>query len=159
MPEIRFFPQNLIMGEAVPFGQRYTYPTDHALDAVRADGYFNAARNRLRAGDTIRVIRLGNRAYDAPSNWVVEFSDFIVMEVSPAGVAVAEEGAARAVPKPKAKPKAKEPSREKFIAQDGAEVVESDEGYKVQLDGEDIAVLQDLAQAKDVASGAAPIPQ
>lgn len=156
---LTFQPSRLILGEPVPFGQRYAYPTSHALEVVMAPKYFDAARSRLRAGDTIRVVRLANQDYDAPTNWVMAYVDLMVMEVSAAGVKVAEERPAVSVPEPEMAPPAPEPEAERYIKADGAEVVKEDGGYTVKLGDERLAHLKSLAAAKAVAAGDAPLPR
>ena len=147
------------MGEPARFAQRYNYPTNHPLDVVMAPKYFDPARRTLRAGDTIRAVQLANPAYETESNWVIAFVDLVVMEVSPAGVKVAEERPAVAVPPPAKAPPAPEIEPEKYIRADGAEVVKEDGGYAVKLDGDRVAHLKSLAAAKAVAAGDAPLPQ
>lgn len=149
----------LILGEPVPFGQRFTYPTSHDLEVVKAPKYFDAARSRLRAGDTIRVVQLANQDYAAPTNWVMGFADLLVTEVSAGGVKVAEERPAVSVPEPEAKPKAPEPEPEQYINADGAEVVKDDGGYTVKLGDKALAHFKSLAAAKAVAAGDAPLPR
>lgn len=156
---LTFQPGRLILGEPVPFGQRYTYPTSHALEVVTAPKYFDAARSRLRAGDTIRVVQLANQDYAAPANWVMAYVDLVVMEVSAAGVKVAEERPAVSVPEPEAAPPPPEPEAERYIRADGAEVVKEDGGYTVKLGDERLAHLKSLAAAKAVAAGDAPLPR
>lgn len=160
MANLNFQLSRLIMGEPVPFGQRYTYPTSHPIDAVKAAGYFRPARTRLRAGDTIRVVQLADPDYAAPTNWVMGFVDLMVTEVSDVDVKVAEERPGASVPKPKAtKAKAPEREPERYIEADGAEVVEEDDEYVVELNGEKLARLKDLAQANAIAAGDAPLPR
>lgn len=156
---LTFQPGRLIMAEPVPFGQRYTYPTSHDLGVVTAPRYFDAARSRLRAGDTIRVVQLANQDYAAPTNWVMAFADLLVTEVSAAGVKVAVERPAASVPEPVQALAAPEPEAEQYVEADGAEVVKEDGGYTVKLGDERLAHLKSLAAAKAVAAGDAPLPR
>lgn len=156
---LTFQASRLIMGEPVPFGQRYTYPTSHALEVVLEPRYFDPARARLRPGDTIRFVQLANQDYAAPTNWVMAFADLMVTEVSAAGVRVVEERPAAAVPEPTRAAKGPEPEAEKYIPADGAEVIADAAGYAVNLGGARIAHLKSLATAKVVAAGDAPLPQ
>lgn len=157
--DLRFESGRLIMGEAVTFGQRYSYPTSHPLDVVMAPKYFDPARRTLRAGDTIRVVQLANHAYETESNWVMAFVDLMVMEVSPSGVKVAPERSAVSIPEPAPVPKAPAPEPERYIQADGAEVVKEDGGYTVKIGDDKLAHLKTLAAAKAVAAGEAPLPQ
>lgn len=49
-------PSRLVMSEAVPFAQRYTYHTIHPIEHVLRPDFFMPVRDQLRAGDTIRIV-------------------------------------------------------------------------------------------------------
>jgi len=49
-------PDRLVMAEAVPFAQRYTYHTVHPIEDVLKPDFFLPVRDQLRAGDTIRIV-------------------------------------------------------------------------------------------------------
>ena len=61
MSEFRCFPQNLVMHEAVPVGQRYTYQGTVPLDEMMKPNFFIAERNRLRPGDVIMLVEMATR--------------------------------------------------------------------------------------------------
>lgn len=71
----RALPCNLIMGEAVTFGQRFTYHSDHPIEVMLTEGYFLPVRSNINAGDFITLIRV-------ESGRVREMQETVVVEVS-----------------------------------------------------------------------------
>lgn len=161
MPAQTFKSSNLIMGEPVTFGQRYTYAADHALAVMTAKDYFNPARSRLRAGDTIRVLQLEHADPQRPDNRVVSWTDLLVQAVGADGVEVVDERPAVTVPEPKAKPKTQNRrARERYVEDSDAKVVEEDDGtFAVETSDGRFTGLKSLVEAQDIAAGAAPLPQ
>lgn len=161
MPVQTFKPSSLVMGEPVAFGQRYTYATDHALETMTSEGYFNGARSRLRAGDTLRVLQLEYADPQRPDNRVVAWTDLLVQAASADGVKVVDERPAVSVPAPKAKPKARNRrTQERYVEDSGAKVVEEDDGtFAVETPDGRFDGLKSLIEAQDIAAGAAPLPQ
>lgn len=76
MTQDRAIPGHMCMAEAVPFGQRFTYHTEHGLDAVLAPGYFLTVRSYFETGDEVRVVRIADGRVDA-------IVDLMAVEVRP----------------------------------------------------------------------------
>jgi len=161
MPAQTFAKTHMTIGEPVTFGQRHTYAIDHDLAVMTAAGYFNPARSRLRAGDTIRVIQLEYNEQQRPDNRVVAWTDLLVQSVSDDGVEVVDERPAVTVPEPKAKPKTRNRrAQERYVEGSDAKVVEEDDGtFAVETSDGRFDGLKSLIEAQDIAAGAAPLPQ
>lgn len=65
-------PQNMVMAEAVPFGQRWTYHSADAMEAMLDPEYFRSMATQLRSGDEIRLVRLEDQR-------VAEIADVLVV--------------------------------------------------------------------------------
>lgn len=65
-------PGNMVMAEAVPFGQRWTYHSADAMEAMLDPDYFRSMAPQLRAGDEIRLVRLEDER-------VAEIADVLVI--------------------------------------------------------------------------------
>lgn len=58
--QYRCKPHKMVMAEAVPFGQHWTY---HAMDPIEESikpGYYLSFADHLRVGDSIRVLQVSN---------------------------------------------------------------------------------------------------
>ena len=75
MSVFRHKPGNLVMAEAVPFGQKWTYYSDHPIEAMLDPLYFISAVSRLKSGDEIRVLQV-------QANKVIAFADVLVTNSS-----------------------------------------------------------------------------
>lgn len=154
-----FKPHHLTMGEPATFGQRYTYAIDHPIDAMLENSYFNGARHRLRAGDTIRVMQLQVQNTADPDNRVLAFADLLITQASNDGVEFVVERPAVKVPRAKHRQPKKETQKKETYVSGEAEVKELDDGtYRVMVGDEPVADFKDMQQALDVASGSNPIP-
>lgn len=154
-----FKPHHLTMGEPASFGQQYTYAIDHPMDAMLKPEYFNGARHRLRAGDTIRVIQLQAQNVADPSNRVLAFAGLLIVQASPDGVEFVVDRPVVEIPTAKYQPqKAESPKKETYVSGE-AEVKEIAGGkYRVMVGDKKVGDFKDMQQALDVASGTAPIP-
>jgi len=52
------FSSNFVMAEAVPFGQHWTYHSNHSIAEMMNPEYFTNMEGQLRVGDDIRLIKL-----------------------------------------------------------------------------------------------------
>lgn len=159
MPAITFKPDHLLIGEPVVFGQRYNYAIDHPIEQMLGQGYFNPARNRLRAGDTIRILQLQSPSTTDPENRVLAYADILVTSASSEGGVefVVERPAVSVQEKKTDTPKRGRPRKETYVSGD-AEVKKDGSKYKVMVGAKEVAVLPDYQQALDIASGTTPLP-
>lgn len=159
--KVRVDLNELYLGEPVQFGQRYTYATTHPLEDVMGPGYFDAARFRLRPGDTIRATRLASKNREAPDNHVLAFVDLIVA-ANDKHVEVQAEGRLFRLPgRGKFTPPKEEilQPQEHYIEDDGAEVKEGKGGkFEVELGGKVVAKADDMDAALRIAAGEDPLP-
>lgn len=72
----KFKPQNLVMAEAVPFGQRWTYHSEHPIEEMITSEYYKVETHRFRVGDDIRALEI-------QGGEVVAFSDMLIVAVNP----------------------------------------------------------------------------
>lgn len=86
MRNFKCSPMNMAMGEAVPFGQRYTYGSTHPMMAMLDPGYFLSMRHQLRAGDTVRLCQMEQIDIHGPGNRLLAYIDLIVIESSKEGI-------------------------------------------------------------------------
>ncbi len=80
--KFKCIPQNLSMSEAAPVCQPWSYASDHPMESMLAPHYFLSAYDRLRPGDTIRVVQMKDPGIHTTGNAVIEFSDMIVVKSS-----------------------------------------------------------------------------
>lgn len=55
---IRAKPGNLVMSEAVPHCQQWTYHGEHSIKAMLGDGYFQSVKDMIRTGDMLRLVQI-----------------------------------------------------------------------------------------------------
>ena len=79
-------PQQLCMSEASPFCQPWAYASDHDMEHMLAPYYFKSEHDRLRAGDTIRIVQMEEKNVHERNNTVVEMADVTVISSSRDGV-------------------------------------------------------------------------
>lgn len=82
----RYFPQNLSMNEAAPVCQHWNYASAHSMESMLEKDYFLSAADRLRPGDTIRVIQMRDTNIHSKQNVVIAFCDALVVQVGKDGV-------------------------------------------------------------------------
>lgn len=80
---LRADPSQLVLAEATSFARRYTYPIAEPLSQVLRPDFFHPVRDRLAAGDTIRIVET-----DAARQIVRRYVDVLVISSgqSPAGL-------------------------------------------------------------------------
>lgn len=71
--------QNMVMAEAVPFGQRWTYYSTHPIEELINPEYFKSS-SVLRSGDDLRVIQLEGVGDSAK---VIAYADILIVGVKP----------------------------------------------------------------------------
>ena len=147
---------SLFIGEPVTFGQRYTYASDHDMNAMLAPGYFDAMRRRLCPGDTIRVVQMRGKDIKDRGNSVVAFVDCTVLAVED-GVELLAERSPTRVPAARVPTPAPKPASEKYVPADGV-VRKARSGYEVKVSGETVATGLEELEAVRIAKGDAPIP-
>lgn len=69
---VRCLPGNLVMAEAVPFGQKWTYHSNHPMSEMIKPEYFMNLSHQFRAGDELRLIKMAE-------NKVASFADVLVV--------------------------------------------------------------------------------
>lgn len=83
---MRYIPQNLIMQEASPVCQKWSYPSCHPMEAMIEKDYFISGYEQLRPGDSIRIVQMRDANIHSRSNVVVAFCDTIVIQSGRDGV-------------------------------------------------------------------------
>jgi len=89
--KFKAFPQNLVMAEGVPFGQRYTYGATHPIQYMLDAGYFLSLRHQLRPGDTMRICQMDSINLFEPGNKVLAYIDVLVVSSERDGVVFHQE--------------------------------------------------------------------
>lgn len=74
---VRFKPGQMVMHDAVPFGQLWTYYADHPIDAMMDPEYFRLHAS-FRAGDSMRILQT-----DHPGKKVLEMAEVLITSASP----------------------------------------------------------------------------
>lgn len=92
-------PGNMIMAEAVPFGQRWTYHQGVPIDEMLEPDYFRSFSG-LRIGDDIRILEM-----DDKNDKVLCFAEVLVMNLDPLEFFVTREKTRTVKLKPGPKPK------------------------------------------------------
>lgn len=77
MSAIRFIPGNMVMHDAVPWGQKWTYYAPHPIDTMLDPDYFVSFAS-LRGGDTVQVIETNQE-----KTRVLKFAEFMVVDTNP----------------------------------------------------------------------------
>lgn len=80
--KLRCIPQQLSMNEAAPVCQHWCYASDHAMKSMLDGDYFLSAYDRLRPGDTIRIVQMAAKNIHARDNNVVAFSNVTILNVN-----------------------------------------------------------------------------
>lgn len=79
---MRYLPQNLAMGEAAPVCQSWSYAATHPMEVMLSKEYFLSAYDRLRPGDTIRIVQMRDANIHSRGNVVIAFCDALVTQVA-----------------------------------------------------------------------------
>lgn len=125
-------PQNMVMAEAVPFGQRWTYHSADAMESMLDPEYFRSMAPQLRAGDEIRLVRLeGDRVAEIADVLVVADMEFFTLR-KPTKVA----------PQPEKKPEPK-------VAKRRLTVKKGFQCYQVVTDDENKDVIAEYGTKKE----------
>lgn len=82
MKPLKVIPQNVVMAESVPFGQRYTYGAAHDINRMLEPSYFLSESYRLNAGDTMRICQLKDADIASKTNRVLAYIDVMIVESS-----------------------------------------------------------------------------
>lgn len=86
MSQFRYIPQNLSMNESAPVCQHWNYASALPMESMLDKDYFISAADRLRPGDTIRVIQMRDSNIHSKQNLVIAFCDALVVQVGKDGV-------------------------------------------------------------------------
>ena len=79
MSELKAKPGNLVMAEAMPFGQHHTYHDVYPVEMMLDQRFFASLRSNLRAGDLIRLVSVRD-------DRVIEEIDAVVVQILANGV-------------------------------------------------------------------------
>ena len=78
--KFKCIPQNLSMSESAPVCQPWSYASSHPMKAMLDSRYFLSAYDRLRPGDTIRIIQMKAQNIHARDNEVISFADALILK-------------------------------------------------------------------------------
>lgn len=83
---LRCIQQNLSMNESAPVCQHWSYASDHPMAKMLQGRYFLSAHDRLRPGDTIRIVQMEDRNIHARDNTVVAIANVTIIKVGKVNV-------------------------------------------------------------------------
>jgi len=78
---MRYIPQNLSMNESAPVCQHWSYASNHPMEEMLGKDYFLSANDRLRPGDTVRIVQMRDKDVHWRDNKVIAFVDALVTQV------------------------------------------------------------------------------
>jgi len=84
--KFKCIPQNLSMSESAPVCQPWSYASSHPMKAMLDSRYFLSAYDRLRPGDTIRIIQMKSQNIHARDNEVISFADALILKTGKGSV-------------------------------------------------------------------------
>lgn len=76
-------PGRLVMGEAVPYGQRWTYSSTDPMSEMTKTEYYSNVMHSFRSGDSLRVLALDGEE-------VSEVAEFLITAKTPSGFTMFE---------------------------------------------------------------------
>jgi len=68
-------PGNLVMAEAVPFGQKWTYYNEHPMTDMIKPEYYSFVATQIRTGDSLRIMKMAKGKVGAVTDLLVIAED------------------------------------------------------------------------------------